>query len=111
MSKVTDMMYELIHKAEFRDESYITALDAVYEKHKSTACDLLDGDELASFLSRLLDDINILKYMLRAIFIAGHATESFSDFVAGHGELWSAQMLAAVVRQPSPSASNHCTAI
>ncbi|CAI9117153.1 OLC1v1018497C1 [Oldenlandia corymbosa var. corymbosa] len=99
MSKVTDMMYELIHKAEFRDESYITALDAVYEKHKSTACDLLDGDELASFLSRLLDDINNLKYMLRAIFIAGHATESFSDFVAGHGELWSAQMLAAVVRQ------------
>ena len=30
---------------------------------------------------------------------AGHATESFSDFVVGHGELWSAQMLAAVVRK------------
>lgn len=26
-------------------------------------------------------------------------TESFSDFVVGHGELWSAQILAAVVRK------------
>lgn len=33
------------------------------------------------------------------IFAAGHATESFTDFVVGHGELWSAQMLAAVVRK------------
>ncbi|KAK0576084.1 hypothetical protein LWI29_011606 [Acer saccharum] len=99
MSKVTDMMYDLIHKAQSRDDSYLSVLDAVFEKHKSTAHDLLDGDELAAFLSRLHHDINNLKAMLRAIYIAGHATESFSDFVAGHGELWSAQMLAAVVRQ------------
>ncbi|KAK2658770.1 hypothetical protein Ddye_005303 [Dipteronia dyeriana] len=99
MSKVTDMMYDLIHKAQSRDDSYLSALDAVFEKHKSTAHDLLDGDELTGFLSQLHHDINNLKAMLRAIYIAGHATESFSDFVAGHGELWSAQMLAAVVRQ------------
>ena len=30
---------------------------------------------------------------------AGHATESFSDFVVGHGELWTAQMLSYVVRK------------
>ncbi|KAI5668926.1 hypothetical protein M9H77_18779 [Catharanthus roseus] len=99
MSKVTDMMYDLIHRAESRDDSYVTALDAVLEKHKQTALDLLGGDDLASFLSRLHDDINNLKAMLRAIYIAGHATESFSDFVVGHGELWSAQMLAALVRK------------
>ncbi|CAN8313801.1 unnamed protein product [Cochlearia groenlandica] len=99
MSKVTDMMYDLIHRAQSRDDSYLSALDAVLEKHRATALDLLDGDELASFLARLLDDINNLKAMLRAIYIAGHATESFSDFVVGHGELWSAQMLAAVVRK------------
>ncbi|TMW86947.1 hypothetical protein EJD97_020667 [Solanum chilense] len=98
MSKVTDMMYDLIHKAQSRDESYLTALDAVLEKHKLTAMDLLDGDELASFLSRIHHDINNLKAMLRAIYIAGHATESFTDFVAGHGELWSAQLLASVIK-------------
>ncbi|CAE5958965.1 unnamed protein product [Arabidopsis arenosa] len=99
MAKVTDMMYDLIHRAQSRDDSYLSALSGVLEKHRATAVDLLDGDELASFLARLNDDINNLKAMLRAIYIAGHATESFSDFVVGHGELWSAQMLAAVVRK------------
>ncbi|XP_034228539.1 bifunctional aspartokinase/homoserine dehydrogenase 1, chloroplastic-like isoform X3 [Prunus dulcis] len=99
MSKVTDMMYDLINKAQSRDESYISALDAVLEKHRSTALDLIDGDDLCSFLAQLQHDISNLKAMLRAIYIAGHATESFTDFVVGHGELWSAQMLSCVVRK------------
>ncbi|KAK3001997.1 hypothetical protein RJ639_021776 [Escallonia herrerae] len=99
MSKVTDMMYDLVDKAQSRDDSYVSALETILDKHKSTAIDLLDGDELASFLSRLHYDINNLKAMLRAIYIAGHATESFSDFVVGHGELWSAQMLSSVIRK------------
>ncbi|XP_076887579.1 bifunctional aspartokinase/homoserine dehydrogenase, chloroplastic-like [Bidens hawaiensis] len=99
MSKVTDMMYDLIEKAQSRDDSYELALDAVFEKHKLTAVNLLDGDELASFLSTLTRDVNNLKAMLRAIYIAGHGTESFSAFVAGHGELWSAQILSAVLRK------------
>lgn len=99
MSKVTDMMYDLIHKAESRDDSFLTALDAVLEKHTLTAKDMLEGDDLLSFLSKLHDDINNLKAMLRAIYIAGHVTESFSDFVVGHGELWSAQMLSLVIKK------------
>ncbi|KAF5479378.1 hypothetical protein F2P56_000209 [Juglans regia] len=99
MSKVTDMMYDLIEKAQSRDDSYVSALDAVLEKHRSVALDLLDGDELGSFLSQLHDDISNLKAMLRAIYIAGHVTESFMDFVVGHGELWSAQMLSSVIRK------------
>ncbi|THG07565.1 hypothetical protein TEA_014675 [Camellia sinensis var. sinensis] len=100
MSKVTNMMYDLVCKAQSRDDSYIAALDAVLERHKLTALDLLEGDDLASFLLQLHDDINNLKAMLRAIYI-GHATESFTDFVVGHGELWSAQMLASLVRKVS----------
>ncbi|KAK9724171.1 hypothetical protein RND81_05G053600 [Saponaria officinalis] len=99
MSKVTDMMYDLIHRAESRDESFLSALDAVLEKHTLTAKDMLEGDGLLCFLSKLHDDINNLKAMLRAIFIAGHVTESFSDFVVGHGELWSAQMLSLVIKK------------
>ncbi|KAK7311439.1 hypothetical protein RJT34_09580 [Clitoria ternatea] len=99
MSKVTDMMYDLIRKAQSRDESYVSALDAVLEKHSSTAHDLLNGDYLATFLSCLHQDIRDLKAMLQAIYIAGHATESFTDFVVGHGELWSAQILSLVIKK------------
>ncbi|KAE9601151.1 hypothetical protein Lal_00023987 [Lupinus albus] len=99
MSKVTDMMYDLVNKAQSRDEAYLSTLDAVLEKHSLTAHDLLDGDSLATFLSLLHQDISNLKAMLRAIYIAGHATESFSDFVVGHGELWSAQMLSLVIKK------------
>ncbi|CAN1147647.1 Bifunctional aspartokinase/homoserine dehydrogenase, chloroplastic (Fragment) [Linum perenne] len=99
MSKVTDMMYDLINRAQSRDDSFITAADAVFEKHRLTATELLEGDDLATFLSRLHHDIANLKAMLRAIYIAGHATESFEDFVVGHGELWSAQLLSYVVKK------------
>ncbi|EEC83417.1 hypothetical protein OsI_28878 [Oryza sativa Indica Group] len=99
MSKVTDMMYNLVNKAQSRDDSYITALDEVFEKHMAAAKDLLGGEDLARFLSQLHADVSNLKAMLRAICIAGHATESFSDFVVGHGEIWSAQLLSFAIKK------------
>ncbi|CAJ2668145.1 unnamed protein product [Trifolium pratense] len=99
MSKVTDMMYELINKAQSQDKSYISALDAVAEKHSLTAHELFDGNDLATFLSNLHQDVGNLKAMLQAIDIAGHATESFTDLIVGHGELWSAQILSYVVKK------------
>ncbi|KAL0351256.1 UNVERIFIED_CONTAM: Bifunctional aspartokinase/homoserine dehydrogenase, chloroplastic [Sesamum calycinum] len=81
-----------------KDESErkLVVVSAMSKKKVTTATELND---LANFLARLHQDINNLKAMLRAIYIAGHATESFSDFVVGHGELWSAQLLSAVVRK------------
>lgn len=99
MSKVTDMLYDLVCKAQCRDDSYLTALDRVHEKHQAAASDLLDGADIEKFLSQLQNDVYNLRAMLRAIYIAGHATESFSDYVVGHGELWSAQILAATIRK------------
>lgn len=70
MSKVTDMMYDMLHRAEKRDDSYIEALDRVYQKHKETAVSLLqEGEDLSKFLSTLESDIQNLRAMLRAIFI------------------------------------------
>lgn len=69
MSKVTDMMYDLIEKAQSRNEDYVSALEGVLEKHRLTALEILDGEELAGFLSRLHHDIYNLKAMLRAIYI------------------------------------------
>jgi aspartokinase/homoserine dehydrogenase 1 len=70
MSKVTDMMYELLRKAQARDESYNSALDAVFTKHKETAVALLeDGEDLKKFLGFLEADIQNLRAMLKAICI------------------------------------------
>ncbi|CAM6110990.1 unnamed protein product [Calypogeia fissa] len=100
MAKVTDMIYEVLDKAQSRDDSYVDSLELIREKHVDTATNLLgSGADLDNFLERLEEDILNLKAMLRAIYIAGNAGESFSDFVAGHGELWCAQMLAAAVRK------------
>eukprot|EP00271_Cylindrocystis_brebissonii_P015587 TRINITY_DN38521_c0_g1_i1.p1 TRINITY_DN38521_c0_g1~~TRINITY_DN38521_c0_g1_i1.p1 ORF type:complete len:958 (-),score=178.08 TRINITY_DN38521_c0_g1_i1:163-3036(-) len=102
MSKVTDMMYRLLDLAEARNDEYLLALQAVRAKHAEAATLIMGpGEELEEFLRRLKTDIEDLRDMLRAIFIAGNATETFSDFVVGHGELWSAQLLAAAVRKES----------
>lgn len=85
MSKVTDMMYSLVQKAQSRDDSYIAALDEVLEKYRSTAQKLLDGDDLDCFLSKLHDDIYKLKALLYAIHIginvaAGLLSYNYSCF-------------------------------
>lgn len=69
MSKVTDMMYNLVDKAQSRDDAYMSALDDAHEKHMLAAKQLLDGDDLLMFLSQLHNDISNLKAMLRAIYI------------------------------------------
>lgn len=70
MSKVTDMMYDLIRKAQARDDSYNSDLDVVHATHKETAVALLeDGHDLTKFLGILESDINNLRAMLRAIYI------------------------------------------
>jgi hypothetical protein len=69
MSKVTDMMYNLVQKAQSRDDSYAIALEEVSEKHMAAAKDLLDGEDLANFLSQLHSDVSNLRAMLHAIFI------------------------------------------
>lgn len=99
MSKVTDMMYDLVDKAQSKDDSYTSALDNIFEKHMLTAKELLDGEDLVRFLSRLQADMSNLKAILLSMYIAGHATESFSDLVVGHGELWSAQLLSYVIEK------------
>lgn len=46
-----------------------------------------------------LIDLPPLLTLQLTCFAAGHATESFSDFVVGHGELWSAHLLSSAVRK------------
>eukprot|EP00892_Ulva_mutabilis_P007158 jgi/Ulvmu1/4814/UM020_0099.1 len=98
--KVTDLILNMISKAAKKDDGFVMDLSALEEKHMTTAQELLGEDpaELTEFSAQLLSDISDLKSMLKAISIAGLATEAFSDFVVGHGELWCARLFAASLR-------------
>ena len=70
MSKVTDLMYSLLDKAESKDKSYEADLAIIYEKHRDTAVSLLvEGSDLEDFLKNLEADIQNLKALLQAIYI------------------------------------------
>ena len=104
--KVTDLLINMVNKAARQDEAFLEDLAALEEKHVGTARQLLgEGTEYDDFVSRLSNDISNLKAMLKAISIAGMSTESFEEFVVGHGELWCAQLTAAKCRQLGANAA------
>jgi len=91
--KVTDIILRMLDKAGNSDCSFYQDLNQLKEKHVDAANQLLTKPEnLESFLAVLDEDISNLEAMLKAISVAGTITEPFSDFVVGHGELWSARL-------------------
>ncbi|PNW69854.1 hypothetical protein CHLRE_18g749447v5 [Chlamydomonas reinhardtii] len=98
--KVTDLILNMIKKASRQDAAFLVDLAALQEKHVDTAKLLLgQSPELTQFVSSLMDDITNLKAMLQAMSIAGMSTDAFSDFVVGHGELWSGRLFALCCKQ------------
>jgi aspartokinase/homoserine dehydrogenase 1 len=90
MKGVTDDLIALISLAETRKD-YGQALDKLHIRHVEaiTALKIL---ELKPKLDR---DFQDLREVLRGIELAQSASERIVEFVSGHGEVWSAQILAA----------------
>lgn len=109
--KVTDLLLRAVERAARRDDSHLLDLSAVREKYAAAAEALLGkkeeeddeeggGDrELGRFLSALDDECEGLKSMLRAMSLAGMSAPAFRDYVVGHGEIWSAMLVAAFLRR------------
>ena len=110
--KVTDLLLAVVAKAASRDaRGFSDDLAALRAKHAETADELLLGSEGGSsgraerdaFVASVDADIEDLRAVLQAISIAGGSGPStsgsaFADYVVGHGELWSARLLAAALR-------------
>ncbi len=72
--KVTDVILNMIKRAEKQDAAFLLDLAALQDKHVETAKRLLgQGPELTTFVARLLDDIANLKAMLQAVSIGACA--------------------------------------
>lgn len=97
---VTDHLYQLIDLAVSRspETHYVEKLHFIENLHAELANELLPPEARNPFLSTLRSSVKDLKDLLRATWIARSVSHRIRDLVVGHGELWSAQMLWALLR-------------
>jgi aspartokinase/homoserine dehydrogenase 1 len=90
MSGVTNALIESVNLAATHDDTYLQKLEALEQRHHETIASL----KLPQVLSETVaSDFSTLKEVLRGVWITRLASERIIEFVAGHGELWSAQFL------------------
>ncbi|MET0647166.1 MAG: bifunctional aspartate kinase/homoserine dehydrogenase I [Pyrinomonadaceae bacterium] len=100
MSGVTDALLGLVSGAAARDASYADGLRALRTRHLETAAALgLDAAREKSLAEIVEADFRELEEVLRGVWIARLQSEPIAEFVSGHGELWSARFLNALLEQ------------
>ena len=92
MSGVTNALIESVNLAAAHDDSYLDKLQALENRHLETitALKLQNNSTLSETVHT---DFNAIKEVLRGVWITRLASERIIEFVSGHGELWSAQLL------------------
>ena len=94
MSKVTDALLDLVRRARLRDDSYLTALQALLQRHVITANELLAAADAKRLGEVFMRDGRDLADILRGVWLGRSASELTEELVSGYGEIWSAQLLA-----------------
>lgn len=106
MGGVTNALIEAVNLAATHDDSYLQKLDDLGDRHLETIAGLQLGTEQSSALAKtIVTDFNAIKEVLRGVWITRLASERIIEFVSGHGELWSAQLLHAYVESRNQRAS------
>ncbi len=99
MSGVTNELIRLVELAANRDGSYLTTLQQLKTRHLETITALELGDAQTHSLCEVIDsDFNAIAEVLRGVWITRLPSERIVEFVSGHGELWSAQLLHAYLK-------------
>ncbi|CAN5704226.1 bifunctional aspartate kinase/homoserine dehydrogenase I [soil metagenome] len=93
MSKVTDALIELTTLARHRDNTYLTKLEAIKLQHLKAVDELLPLSERASLQNEISKDVANLVEILKSVWHVQSCSEQIVEFISGHGEIWSAQML------------------
>jgi bifunctional aspartokinase / homoserine dehydrogenase 1 len=100
MSKVTDRLIELVELAKKQDSSYLAKLESLKVQHIDTVKNLVgENSSLTAELIQVFEnDESVLRDLLRAVSLSRSCAEPTLEMIAGHGELWSAQMLNAYMK-------------
>ena len=105
MSGVTDCLIQLVNLAASQNDSYLANLEGLKKKYLETIFQLgLSEDQKRSLAESLASDFKNIEEVLRGVWITGLPSESIREFVSGHGELWSAQLLHAHLENCNESA-------
>ncbi|TDH71847.1 hypothetical protein CCR75_005241 [Bremia lactucae] len=98
--KVTDLLISLLELAKQRHTSKCNeVLATLRAKHHIVVSTLLSpviGDSIEKDMER---DLQSISELLRSISIMQTYNENVVEFISGHGEIWSAKILAAVLSQ------------
>jgi aspartokinase/homoserine dehydrogenase 1 len=95
MEGVTDTLFRAVEAAAGRDDGYPEILSGIRERSRRIASGLLDGNAVERYMESLAADGSDLEDVLRGVRLTRRVSDTARDFVVGHGELWSARLLAA----------------
>ena len=97
MGGVTDQLLGLIGKA-VSGERPSDSLDALRARYAAVAGELLPGEHAAPLVENFERDLGDIQHVLKALSLVRSASHRSRDLVSGFGELWSARLMAEVLR-------------
>lgn len=100
--KVTDLLLDSVQAAASRNDMEVERLlGLVLEKHIQCLVDLFDDTEHERLSTIIKSDLGDIKDILKTVALMKWQASRIKELVSGYGELWSAQILAALLQQRS----------
>src|SRR5690242_9215950 len=99
MSGITDQLVRAVHVAGKQDLGYREIMAAVAARHRKTISELLSAEEAGRMCEVLTRDLAIIEEVLHVTTVLHGYSRNGLELVSGYGEVWSAQILAALLRQ------------
>ena len=102
MAGITDQLVNAVHVAGKRDLGYRDIMAAVGARHRKTITELLSADDAGRLCEALTRDLAIIEEVLHVTTVLHGYSRNGLELVSGYGEVWSAQILAALLRREDP---------
>lgn len=99
MRGVTDRLLHVVSVAVGHEPGDVTELHDIGKRYTEAAEELVSGNARVTLLDLWRDDEKNIEALLGPGSVAASAPQRTADIVAGYGEIWSARLLAAYLRQ------------
>ena len=99
MKGVTDDLLKCVQYAAEQNPLQLELLEKIHARHRAEAQDLINNPQLLEKLLQVFSlDFQQLAEILRGVWLVKSHSDKISDLVSGMGEVWSAQLLNAYLR-------------